>query len=128
MTQPFDLGRTLLAKGTAERRARHRRAARETLEQAAAIFDELGAVLWARKARAELARIGGRAPSGDELTPSEQRIAELVAEGKTNKEIGAAMYLSAKTIEYHLANTYRKLDIHSRAELARIVTQDSGAQ
>jgi DNA-binding CsgD family transcriptional regulator len=49
----------------------------------------------------------------------------LVAEGKTNKEIAAAMYLSPKTIEYHLANAYRKLDIHSRAELVRIVARDA---
>jgi len=122
LTQPFDLGRTLLAKGTAERRARHRRAARETLEQAAGIFDELGAVLWAKKARAELARIGGRAPSGDELTPSEQRIAELVAEGKTNKEVAAILVVTERTVESALTQIYRKLDLRSRTELARKLT------
>lgn len=56
-----------------------------------------------------------------DLTPLEMHIAQLVAEGKTNKEIAAAIFLSPKTIEYHLANTFRKLDIHSRAELARVV-------
>jgi DNA-binding CsgD family transcriptional regulator len=56
------------------------------------------------------------------ISPQELRISRLVAEGKTNKEIAAAMFLSPKTIEYHLANTFRKLDIHSRAELAHIVS------
>ena len=75
--------------------------------------------------------MGGRAEGGGrsaaertglpELTPQELHIATLVGEGKTNKEIGAAIYLSPKTVQYHLANTYRKLDIHSRAELARIM-------
>ncbi len=64
LPQPFDLGRTLLAQGIAQRRARQRRAARETLERALAIFEELGAALWAAKARAELARIGGRSAGG----------------------------------------------------------------
>jgi len=119
LPQPFDLGRTLLAKGAAQRRARHRRAARETLERAVGIFDGLGAVLWATKARAELARIGGRASSGDDLTPSEQRIAALVAEGKTNKEVAAILVVTERTVESALTQIYRKLDLRSRTELAR---------
>lgn len=59
------------------------------------------------------------------LTPQELHIGLLVAEGKTNKEIAATIFLSPKTVEYHLANTYRKLDIHSRAELARVIAQGS---
>ena len=60
-----------------------------------------------------------------DLTPQELHIASLVAEGKTNKEIAASMYLSPKTVGYHLANAYRKLDIHSRAELTRLVSQEA---
>jgi DNA-binding CsgD family transcriptional regulator len=60
-----------------------------------------------------------------DLTPQELHIANLVAEGKTNKEIAVMLFLSPKTIQYHLANTFRKLDIHSRAELSRIVTLDA---
>ena len=83
------------------------------------IFDEVGAPLWAAKARAELARIGGRAPAGDELTSTEQRIAELVAEGKTNKEVAATLVVAERTIESALTQIYRKLDVRSRTELAR---------
>jgi DNA-binding CsgD family transcriptional regulator len=119
LPQPFDLGRTLLALGTGERRARRRRAARETLRSALQIFDELGAVLWAERARSELARIGGRAPTRDDLTPSEQRIAELVAEGKTNKEVAAILVLADRTVESALTRIYRKLQVRSRTELAR---------
>ncbi|HEY7602728.1 MAG TPA: AAA family ATPase [Gaiellaceae bacterium] len=119
VAQPFDRARTLLALGTAQRRTRKRRAARETLESALTILDELGAGLWAAKARSELARIGGRTPSGDELTPSERRIAELVAEGKTNKEVAALLVIADRTVESALTQVYRKLDVRSRTELAR---------
>ena len=85
--QPLELARTLLAKGQVERRAKQKSAARRTLQQALGIFEEIGAPLWAARARAELARIGGRAPAGDGLTATERRIADLVAEGKTNKEV-----------------------------------------
>jgi Bacterial regulatory proteins, luxR family len=89
----------LLAQGSAQRRARQRRAARETLERALATFEELGAALWAGKARAEVGRIGGRAPAGDGLTPSEPRIAELVAEGKTNREVAGILVVADRTVE-----------------------------
>jgi DNA-binding CsgD family transcriptional regulator len=119
LPQPFDLGRTLLVQGIAQRRARQRRAARGTLERALGIFDTLGAVLWAERARAELARIGGRAPAGDDLTPSERRIADLVAEGKTNKEVAATLVVADRTVESALTQIYRKLGVRSRTELAR---------
>jgi DNA-binding CsgD family transcriptional regulator len=119
VAQPFDRARTLLALGATQRRARKRRAARETLESALAILDELGAGPWAAKVRSELARIGGRTPSGDELTPSERRIAELVAEGKTNKEVAAVLVVADRTVESALTQVYRKLDVRSRTELAR---------
>ena len=120
LPQPFDLARTLLAQGVVQRRAKRRRAARETLERALGIFDELGAALWAEKARAELARLGGRrGHAADELTPSERRIAELVAEGRTNKEVAAMLVIADRTVESALTQVYRKLDIRSRTELAR---------
>jgi len=116
--QPFELARTQLAQGAAQRRARQRRNARGSLESALATFEELGTALWAEKARAELARIGGRGPAGAGLTPSERRIAELVAEGKTNKEVAAALVVAERTVESALTQIYRKLDVRSRTELA----------
>jgi DNA-binding CsgD family transcriptional regulator len=115
---PFEHARTLLALGTTQRRARQRSAARATLEQAFGIFEELGAPLWSDKARAELARIGGRAPSRGELTQSERRIAALVAEGRTNREVAEALFLTEHTVETALTRVYRKLGVRSRAELA----------
>ena len=115
----FERGRTLLALGATERRAKQKRRARETLSQALAVFEDAGAALWTDKARAELARIGGRAPAGDELTSSERRIAELVAEGKTNKEVAAVLFVADRTVESALTQIYRKLKVRSRTELAR---------
>jgi DNA-binding NarL/FixJ family response regulator len=117
--QAFERARTELALGEVQRRAKRRRAARETLQAALASFETLGSRLWAAKARAELARIGGRAASGDDLTPSERRIAELVAEGKTNREVGAVLVVSDRTVESALTQIYRKLDVRSRTEPAR---------
>lgn len=120
---PFEHARTLLALGSALRRARHRKAARETLQDAVAIFEGLGAALWASKARAELSRIGGRAPSARGLTPTEQRVAELVAEGRSNKEVAAAMAVSVHTVEAALTSIYRKLEVHSRTEMAHTLAE-----
>jgi DNA-binding CsgD family transcriptional regulator len=116
---PFEHARTLLALGATERRAKQRRAARATLEQALGIFESLGAPLWSDKARAELARIGGRAPSRGELTESERRVAVLVAEGRTNREVAAALFLGERTVASHLSHIYAKLGVRSRTELAR---------
>ena len=116
---PFELARTLLALGTVQRQARQRRAARESLERAAEIFERLGARLWSEMARSELRRIGGRTSSGNELTPSERRVAELVAEGKTNKEVAALLVVADRTVESTLTQVYRKLSVRSRTELAR---------
>jgi len=115
---PFELGRTLLVKGAVERRAKRKREARETLTQALDTFQKLGAPLWAEKARAELARIGGRAPAPLALTPSEGRVAELVAAGSTNREVADALFISVHTVEANLKRIYRKLGIRSRTELA----------
>ena len=116
---PFDRARTLLALGAAQRRAKRKRDARATLDEAVQVFEELGATLWAQKARAELGRIGGRAASQGELTPTERRVAELVAQGLTNKEVAGTLFVSARTVEFHLSHVYRKLGLRSRAELAR---------
>jgi DNA-binding CsgD family transcriptional regulator len=116
---PFERARTLLALGVAQRHARQRRAARETLERALRQFEELGAALWAVRARAELGRISGRGPSGGKLTASEQRVAELVANGRTNREVATELYITPRTVEGTLSRVYAKLGLRSRTELAR---------
>jgi DNA-binding CsgD family transcriptional regulator len=115
---PLDRGRTLLALGATQRRAKRRREARATLEEALAIFEHIGAALWAERARAELKRISGRAATPGALTPAEERVAALVAEGKTNKEVAAALFLSDRTVEGHLAHVFGKLGIRHRNEVA----------
>ena len=117
-TDPFHRARTLLALGRTQRRAKRRGAARTTLGEALAAFEHLGAPLWAEQARAELARIGGRAPSRGELTEAEGRIATLVAEGRTNRDVAAALFLTEHSVETALTRVYRKLGVRSRAELA----------
>jgi DNA-binding CsgD family transcriptional regulator len=124
-TDPFHHARTLLAFGRTQRRARKRGAARTTLEDALARFERLGAPLWAEQTRAELARIGGRAPSRGELTEAERRIAGLVAEGRTNREVAAALFLTEHSVETALTRVYRKLGVRSRAELAHLLAAKS---
>ena len=116
---PFDRARTLLALGAARRRANERRAARDALVAAREQFASLGAAVWEQRAKAELARIGGRAPSTGELTPIEARVAELAAAGQTNRQVAAALFLSTRTVEGHLSRIYGKLGLRSRVELAR---------
>jgi DNA-binding CsgD family transcriptional regulator len=116
--QRFELGRTLLALGEVQRRARRKAAARNTLEKALAIFEACPAPLWAAKTRGELARVGGRAPAPFVLTPTEERVAALAATGKTNREIGAALFMTPKTVTWNLSKVYRKLGVRSRTELA----------
>src|SRR4029453_10335164 len=95
---PFERARTLIVLGTLHRRAKHKAAARAALEEAVAILDGMGARLWAAGARGELGRIGGRAAT-DGLTPTEQRVADLVAEGRSNKEVAAELFVSVRTVE-----------------------------
>jgi DNA-binding CsgD family transcriptional regulator len=118
LPMPFERARTLFALGQVQRRAKQKRAARESLGSALAIFEELGAKPWVEKTHAELARIGGRAPTGG-LTPTEQRIAELVAKGRSNKEVAAELFVTVKTVESNLTRIYAKLEVRSRTELAR---------
>jgi DNA-binding CsgD family transcriptional regulator len=117
---PLEHARSLLVLGEVNRRARRKRAAREALENALVLFEELGTVLWAERARERLGRIGGRPPGGDGLTPTEFKVAELVAQGLRNQEVATAMFVTPKTVEFHLRNVYRKLGVRSRAELARM--------
>jgi DNA-binding CsgD family transcriptional regulator len=121
----FETARTRLAYGASLRRARKRIRAREELRAALATFERLGARPWADQAGAELAATGETArrrdaSTLDELTPQEVQIARLLAGGKTTREAAAAVFLSPKTVEYHLRHIYRKLDIHSREELAAL--------
>jgi DNA-binding CsgD family transcriptional regulator len=122
---PLERGRSLLALGRVQRRAKQKRSARESLDAALRIFDQLPAPLWAANARAELARIGGRTASRDELTESERRIATIVAEGKTNKETAAELFVSVHTVEAALTRVYRKLAVRSRSELASRLSEQS---
>jgi DNA-binding CsgD family transcriptional regulator len=117
VTIPLDRGRTLLALGATQRRAKRRREARSTLEEALGVFEGIGAALWAERARAELARISGRAATPGALTPAVERVAALVAEGKTNREVAAALFLSDRTVEGHLTRVFGKLGVRHRSEV-----------
>ncbi|HET6643664.1 MAG TPA: LuxR C-terminal-related transcriptional regulator, partial [Gaiellaceae bacterium] len=114
----FGVARALLLLGVARRRIRQKRSAREAIESALAGFEAIGAAAWVAKARAELGSIGGRTRE-DGLTPAERRVAILVADGRTNREVAAALFLGERTVETHLSHVYAKLGIRSRTELAR---------
>jgi len=122
-TFPFARARAWLDLGTVQRQARQRRAARESLDQALAVFEQLGAVLWAARTRDELRRVSGRRPPGDELTEAERRVAELAATGHRNKEIAARLVVEVGTVEAHLSRVYRKLGVRSRTELGAHLEQ-----
>jgi DNA-binding CsgD family transcriptional regulator len=117
--EPFELARTILALGSAQRRAKRWADARNSLEEAKQIFERVGARLWVERAQEELARVPGRRPRGSRLTPTEQRVAELVAEGRANKEVAAALFVTVKAVEANLSRVYAKLGVRSRTELAR---------
>jgi DNA-binding CsgD family transcriptional regulator len=114
---PFVKAKTLLALGAVLRRVKRRRQAREILEEARALFEGLGAAPWVEEADLELRRISGRAAVRGALTPAEERVAALVAGGKTNREVAAALFLSDRTVEGHLSRIYAKLGVRSRTEL-----------
>ena len=122
---PLELARCRLAYGSALRRARQKAAARAELEAAAHGFDAVGARVWAGRAHAELARVGGRPPSSGALTPTERRVAELVAQGLQTKQVAARLFVSPKTVEGHLSRIYGKLGISSRTELAHRLGHDN---
>ncbi|HEY4976997.1 MAG TPA: AAA family ATPase [Gaiellaceae bacterium] len=117
-TDPFERGRTMLIAGTIEHRAKRKRKAREALEQAREIFEQLGARLWLEKTQATLERTSGGRNDDLGLTPNEQRVVELVTDGCSNKEIATALFVSVRTVEANLSKIYRKLGVESRSELA----------
>jgi DNA-binding CsgD family transcriptional regulator len=114
----YGQGRALLALGVLRRRARQKRPAREAIREALERFERVGAATWIEKARAELGSIGGRTRE-EGLTAAELRVATLVAEGRTNREVATALFLGERTVASHLTHIYAKLGIRSRTELAR---------
>jgi DNA-binding CsgD family transcriptional regulator len=121
--RPFERARTLLCCGERLRRAKRRLEARERIREALEVFVHLGATAWADRAQAELVATGERsrrrvASTRDELTPQELTVARLVAQGLTNREVAAQLFLSTNTIETHLRHVFQKLGIRSRTELA----------
>ncbi|MDA0172896.1 LuxR C-terminal-related transcriptional regulator [Solirubrobacter taibaiensis] len=122
---PYDRARSLLALGRAQRRLRKWRAARDALEGAVAGFDALGSDGWADRARSELSRVGARRPRpAGELTPTEERVARLAAEGHANKEIARMLFVTVHTVEAHLSKAYAKLGVRSRTQLAGRLAKD----
>ena len=117
LPMPFELARTLLVKGMIERRSRRKSAARATLGHALGIFEDLDAPLWADKAHRELSKIAVRAPA-DGLTGAEHRIATLIAQGRTNRQVAAALFITENTVQTHIRHIFQKLGVRSRTELA----------
>jgi DNA-binding CsgD family transcriptional regulator len=131
LDNPFALARTELAYGERLRRAGRRDDARSHLRRAVELLTELGAGHWVTRGDAELQAAGGaEEESGREglaaLTPQELQVTLTVAQGRTNRETGAILYVSPKTVEFHLSQVYRKLGVHSRAELAAQVARTEG--
>ncbi len=120
LQMPFERARTQLLIAQLLRRQRKREAAVATMNEALDAFNALGTPLWVERTRAELARITAAPDRDQPLTPTERRVAELAVSGMTNRDVAAALFVSPKTVEAHLARIYRKLDIRTRAELGRI--------
>ncbi len=118
LPMPLERARTHLAYAGALRRLKQKRLARTQIEAAVRIFTSLGASAWIAHAESELSRIAPQGGDLSALTPTEARVAELVASGRTNKEVAAALFLSVKTIESNLSRVYDKLKVRSRTELA----------
>jgi DNA-binding CsgD family transcriptional regulator len=114
---PLGIARARLALGVVRRRARQKAPARAATAAARDAFESIGAGCWAERARAELGQIGGRTRQ-EGLTPAERRVASLVSDGRTNREIAAALFLSERTVASHLTHIYAKLGVRSRTELA----------
>jgi DNA-binding CsgD family transcriptional regulator len=115
---PVERGRTLLGLGAVQRRLKQWGAARNTLAEAAGLFEQAGARLWAERTRAEQARVSGRAPGPRGLTETEQRVTELVARGLSNRQVAAELFVTVRAVESTLTKAYAKLGITSRTQLA----------
>jgi DNA-binding CsgD family transcriptional regulator len=121
----FDRARTQLAYGEHLRRSRQRVAARDHLRAALEVFQDLRAVPWVERAAQELRASGETARRRDvttatDLTPQELQVAQLVQEGLTNKEVAAQLFVSPRTVDFHLRNVFAKTGVTSRVELARL--------
>jgi DNA-binding CsgD family transcriptional regulator len=119
--RPMLVARTLLAHGVALRRQGARAHAREHLMEARRAFSQLDSPPWIRRVDDQLERLGARPPvarGSTTLTPTERQIAELVASGRSNREIAAALHISLRTVESNLTRVYRKLAVRGRTELA----------
>ncbi|MEZ0358723.1 AAA family ATPase [Mycobacterium sp. SA01] len=126
LAMPFERARTQLLLGQLQRRRRQRRDAAVTLSSALDTFDELGAPIWAERARTELKRLDATRSRGQHLTAAEHRIAGLAAQGLSNREIATELFLAEKTIDSTLSSVYRKLAIRSRAGLAVALNNIAG--
>jgi DNA-binding CsgD family transcriptional regulator len=126
LPMPFERARTLLLLGQLRRRRREKGLARTALDEALAIFEDLHTPSWAERARGELARVPDGRSAGD-LSPTEERIARLAADGLTNRQIAERTFLSTKTVEVNLTRVYRKLGVR-RAALASRLAESSGAR
>lgn len=114
----FERARDLLVAGTIARRVKQKRRSRERLDEAVSVFESLRADGWAARARDERARIGGRTVTGG-LTVAERRVAELVADGLTNRQVAAQLFVTEKTVEANLSRAFAKLGIRTRGAVAR---------
>jgi DNA-binding CsgD family transcriptional regulator len=121
LEMPFERARTNLVDGQVARRAKRRRRAVDRLQASIDGFEALGATAWADRARRELGRVSIRHGRSAELTEGERSVARLAAEGRTNREVATALYISPKTVETNLARAYAKLGIRSRAELGAVM-------
>jgi DNA-binding NarL/FixJ family response regulator len=115
----------LLVLGRVHRKMQHKKAARDTLEQALEIFQRLGARTWADRTRSELGRIGGRRSSQSEFSETERRIVELVVAGRKNREVADELFLSPDTVAWNLSRVYKKLAVTSRTQLAARLAHDN---
>jgi ATP/maltotriose-dependent transcriptional regulator MalT len=111
LPMPFERARTRLLLGQLQRRHREKEVAAATIREALAVFEELGTPLWAERARADLARV---------------KVGPRQTTGMTNRDVAAKLFISHKTVEVNLSRVYRKLGIHSRAELGRVIAQSNG--
>ncbi len=123
--EPFEQARTLYCQGQVLRRAKLKAESRASFERSQAIYAELGARPWAERASREARRGAVRTAGPFDLTPTEERVAALVAEGRTNREAADALFISVNTIEWNLSRIYRKLGVRSRTELAAKLREDS---